>query len=83
LTAALLFAATCIGYFLLCRRLSLVFEWVFLGGFIAAVPLALVGRWLRGDGKYPALWRAMSIALEFSAYYWSSVAILWWKYPNG
>jgi outer membrane protein assembly factor BamB len=81
--AALLFVATCAGYYLLCRRLSLVFEWVFLGGFGAAVPLALAGRWLARRSPSPTLCRAASTMAEFSAYYWGSVLWLWWKYPNG
>ena len=35
----LLFLAVSVVYFLLCRRLSLVFEWAFLAGFPGAVPL--------------------------------------------
>ena len=80
---ALLFIATCVGYFLICRRLSLVFEWVWLGGFGAAIPLAVAGRWLAQRSPRPALWRVASTAAEFSAYYWGSVLWLWWRYPNG
>jgi len=79
----LLFLGSCAGYYLLCRRLSLVFEWVFLGGFGAAVPLAVAGRWLARRSAYPAAWHAVSTVAEFTAYYWGSVIWLWWKYPNG
>lgn len=46
--AVLFLIATCAIYFLLCRRLSLVFEWVFLAGFLAALPFNLAGKaWVR------------------------------------
>ncbi len=80
---AFLFVVACIGFFLLCRRLSLVFEWVFLGGFAAAVPFAIAGRWLARRSRWPAAWHVATTAAEFSAYYWGSVLWLWWKYPNG
>ncbi len=40
--ALLFFAATCLVYFLLCRRLSLVFEWAYLIGFVGATPFLLL-----------------------------------------
>ncbi len=40
--ALLFFAATCLAYFLLCRRLSLVFEWAYLIGFVGATPFLLL-----------------------------------------
>ena len=80
---ALAFLVVCYGYYLLCRRLSLAFEWVFLSGFIAAIPVALAGRWLSRRTARPILIGILSTACEFSAYYWASVAWLWWKYPSG
>jgi hypothetical protein len=80
---ALLFLVICYGYYLLCRRLSLAFEWVFLSGFIAAIPVALAGRWLSRSSARPILVGIVSTGLEFSAYFWASVAWLWWKYPAG
>jgi len=79
---ALLFLFICYGYYVLCRRLSLAFEWVFLSGFVAAIPIALAGRWLGRRSKWPVLVGIVSTALEFSAYFWASVAWLWWKYPG-
>lgn len=78
-TAAILFVGVCLLYFLVCRRLSLVFEWTFLMGFAAAIPFSLVGR-LRF--RHPILtwtWRIVSIGLAFAAYYWSSVAFINWR----
>jgi hypothetical protein len=80
---ALAFVVVCFSYYILCRRLSLAFEWVFLSGFVAAIPVALAGRWLTRRSGRPILLGIMSTALEFSAYYWGSVAWLWWKYPAG
>ncbi|HEY2249514.1 MAG TPA: PQQ-binding-like beta-propeller repeat protein [Planctomycetaceae bacterium] len=80
---ALLFLLICYGYYLLCRRLSLAFEWVFLSGFVAAIPIALASRWLARRSARPILVGIVSTALEFSAYFWTSVAWLWWKYPGG
>ena len=74
--ACLVFLAVCLLYFLVCRRLSLVFEWVFLGGFFAAVPFSIAARQLfRNRRCYPA-WQVLATALAFAAFYWSSVAFL-------
>ena len=70
------FLCVCVAYFLICRRLSLVFEWVFLMGFISAIPFSLAGRMLFVSRSWSWLWRAALTALSFSAYYWSSVAVL-------
>ena len=80
---ALFFLLICYAYYLLCRRLSLAFEWVFLSGFVAAIPIALARRWLARRSRRPILFGIVSTACEFSAYYWASVAWLWWKYPDG
>ncbi len=97
-TGAVLFLlTTCLAYFLLCRRLSLLFEWAFLGGFFAAVPFNLLGKnlsrpcdtdadtgfcerprigWL-GRNRWTKTWQFILTGLGFSAFYWSSVAILY------
>jgi hypothetical protein len=79
---ALMFLAICVGYYVLCRRLSLVFEWAFLCGFGAAIPVSLVGRWLARRSARPLILDFVFTAGSFSAYYWGSVAWLWWKYPQ-
>jgi len=74
--ALLVFLVVCAGYFLACRRLSLVFEWAFLMGFPAAVPLSVAGR-LRGPGgRGGAAWRPVLTLLAFTAFYWSAAAVL-------
>lgn len=42
------FLIVCLVYFLICRRLSLVFEWTYLMGFPAAVPFSMLAAKLRG-----------------------------------
>jgi len=78
--AALTFGAICVAYYLLCRRLSLAFEWVFLSGFAAAIPFTLAGRWIEQRGRLKTFAAWVFTACEFSAYYWGSVIWLWWKY---
>lgn len=75
-----LFLLVCIGYFLLCRRLSLAFEWVFLGGFPAAVPFLLLARRQLKSRWLPRLGEWVLLGLAFSSYYWFSVAALALKY---
>ena len=75
-SAAIFLLIVCLVYFLLCRRLSLVFEWVFLCGFPAAVPFGLAGKYLIATGRWAHAWRLLMTALAFSAFYWSSVAFL-------
>jgi hypothetical protein len=77
--AALLFAGVCAGYFLLCRRLSLVTEWAFLFGFPAAFPFTAAAAYL-SKGRWPAIAAVAGTAAGYSAYYWGSVALLAWKY---
>ncbi len=74
--AVLFLLATCVIYFLLCRRLSLVFEWVFLSGFLAALPFSLAGKASFANRSWKSVWRFTMTCLGFSAYYWASVAIL-------
>ena len=73
----LLFAATCLAYFLICRRLSLVFEWVFLIGFAAALPFSMCGRFAFAGRRWHPLWTILWTAVAFAAFYWSSVAFLY------
>ncbi len=76
--AALFFLLTCALYFLLCRRLSALHEWVFLIGFLPAVPLtALAARRLLTPGRLTA-GIAWGVA-AFSVYFWSCGGGLMWK----
>jgi len=71
------FVACCLAYFLVCRRLSLVFEWVFLCGFVGAFPITLLGRfWFEGR-RWSWLWEIATTAAAFTAFYWSAVGVLW------
>ena len=74
--ACLVFLGTCLLYFLACRRLSLVFEWVFLGGFAAAIPFSLAGKTLFRQRRWHWLWKTLCVAASFTAFFWSSVAFL-------
>jgi hypothetical protein len=75
---AILFLGGCVAYYLLCRQLSLVTEWAFLCGFAAALPIstARMGLARRGVG---VLVQWPLGAVEFTFYYWSSVAVLLWR----
>lgn len=74
--AALLLVVSCLVYFLLCRRLSLVFEWVFLCGFAAALPFSIAGsRWYH-ERPWRAVWESSLTALAFTSFYWGASAIL-------
>jgi outer membrane protein assembly factor BamB len=77
-TACLIFIATCVFYFFACRRLSLVFEWVFLVGFPAALPFSLLGRHLSQslNIQWRRFWKVVFTAVAFTAFYWSAVAFL-------
>ena len=75
----LLLFASCLAYFLLCRRLSLVFEWVFLCGFIAAAPFSIVGSMWFQDRTWRPAWEGMLTLLAFASFYWASAAILIFK----
>lgn len=74
--ACLVFLAVCLVYFLVCRRLSLVFEWVFLGGFFAAVPFSMAARHVFRNRRWYPAWQILTTALAFVAFFWSSVAFL-------
>ncbi|MCA9114142.1 MAG: PQQ-like beta-propeller repeat protein [Planctomycetaceae bacterium] len=74
------FAAVCAAYFLLCRRLSLVFEWPFLMGFVGAMPFL----WFRNQLP-PGRWRTYAIspmltALAFTGFTVCGCLSLWLRY---
>lgn len=90
------FLIACLGYYLLCRRLSLAFEWVFLAGFLGAAPILIWERhalahtpmacpepveWARPEPvKWAYIKQTLQLAAAFSAYYLASVALLWVRY---
>ncbi|MHB8902980.1 MAG: hypothetical protein ACYC6Y_29825 [Thermoguttaceae bacterium] len=78
LAAVLLFVATCLAYYLACRRLGLATEWAFLMGFLPSWPLAVPAacRLTQRAGPLEALaW----VAGAFSLYFWSVGAFLLWQ----
>ena len=81
--SAVFWLCVCVGYFLFCRRLSLLFEWAFLGGFLAALPFNIAGANLFTDRSFTLVWRILMGALAFSAFYWSSVGYLILRYESG
>jgi len=76
------FAGVCIAYFLLCRRLSLAFEWTFLAGFPAAVPALLLSRRSSRHPRFASLREVGWSAVALAAYYAASAALLLWMYPS-
>jgi hypothetical protein len=77
------FLICCVVYFVLCRRLSLAFEWVFLAGFPAALIPLLASRWLAPRSRWPIVVETAITGCAFAGYFWTSVALLWWKYSTG
>jgi len=77
--SAILFMASVLAYFWLCRRLSLVSEWAFLCGFPAALPFALAGTFAFRERRWRVGWESLMTVLGFSAFYWSSTAVLFLK----
>ncbi len=72
----LCFIVTSVAYFLVCRRLSLVFEWSYLAGFVAALPLLQIQKRLAGR----IAWWLILEWLAFTAFYAAGVALLVFKY---
>ena len=75
----LIFVGICGLFFWFCRRLSLAFEWSFLIGFPAALPIL----WLSTGSKSNSVltWQRWAISvLAFSAFYWAGAGIILWKY---
>jgi hypothetical protein len=59
--------------------LSLVTEWAFLCGFVAALPFSVVGVLLARRLRWRAGWEVLSTAMGFAAFYWFGVLIQIWK----
>jgi outer membrane protein assembly factor BamB len=77
--AGLAFVLCCAAYFLLCRRLSLVFEWAFLCGFVPALPFTLAATHAFVSSRYRFAWTMIMTATGFCSFYWSAAALLWFK----
>lgn len=68
-TALLFCATTCVIYYQLCRRLSLVFEWAFLMGFFGSIPFLLIQNKIKNSRMGNLLLRPLLILLAFSGFY--------------
>ncbi|MBT5018293.1 MAG: PQQ-binding-like beta-propeller repeat protein [Planctomicrobium sp.] len=68
-TALLFCAITCVIYYQLCRRLSLVFEWAFLMGFFGSIPFLLIQNKVKNSRMGILLLRPLLIVLAFSGFY--------------
>lgn len=77
-TTVALLLTVCVAYFLVCRRLSLVFEWTFLAGFVGAVPPLLVNRWWQCRAASTVV-SFLAEGVAFAGFYACSVAVLWLK----
>ena len=73
------FIAILLLYFYLCRRLSLVFEWAFLTGFLGSVPFQLLQKRCVSDRLLGLLIRCVLVCAGFAAYYWLSATVLWMR----
>jgi outer membrane protein assembly factor BamB len=80
--AAILFLSVCALYFLLCRRLSLVFQWAFLTGFVGALPVSIVAQLRNSSSSIERLWQSLSSLFAFTAFHWTAVAMLYLRYTN-
>lgn len=81
-TVILVFLGVCMTYYLLCRRLSLVMEWMYLCGFVAAIPILFVERWWLRSGRNAAAAMTLFPLLGFTAYDWACVALMILRYPT-
>ena len=71
------FLSVCAGYFLICRRLSLVFEWAFLIGFVGALPIVwLANRFRPKRGRLLVLHFIATTLIGFSAFFGATVVFL-------
>ena len=78
--ALVAFAGLAAGYFLLCRRLSLAFEWAYLAALPAAIPFALLSRRLPRSGWRPVAGEVVLTALGFTLFCGVTAGLLAWRY---
>jgi hypothetical protein len=78
LLVTLAFVAVCLAYYLVCRRLSMAIEWVFLMGFLPSWVVALPAAFKLHDDR--PVWReALWAAGSFTALFWSAGGFILWK----
>ena len=78
--ALIAFLGSCLLYYVLCRRLNLAFEWVFLSGFIVGLPLLAAARRVARRPTTSIVVETFLLTAAFTAYFWGSVAVMAWKY---
>ena len=76
--ATIFFLAVCLTYYLVCRRLSLAIEWIFLMGFLPSWPIAVPAAYRLQRPGHP-IWDFVWATASFSAYFWSAAAMILWK----
>jgi outer membrane protein assembly factor BamB len=76
----LTFLGVCVFYFWLCRRLSLAFEWSFLMGFPAALPLLWIVKRNVDKASSFSITQWLGSAAAFTAFYWTGAGIMIWCY---
>ena len=76
---AFVFLGLSFAYFLLCRRLSLVFEWAFLMGFVGAVPILWFTYRRKTHPPGPIL-RAVVSVTGFACFFATAVLLLKMRY---
>lgn len=82
--SGLLFVATCLLYFHLCRSLGYAIEWSFLTGFLPAFPVAAIAsRYLTSGHRWWLMRDLMASMTSFSAYFWFSVIFIKWRLSVG
>jgi hypothetical protein len=81
--ALLFFLLTILVYFLLCRRLSLAFEWSFLIGFPAAIPFLYAARTFADSNARGSRFKEyFMLVLAYCAFYWTGAGWLLLKYED-
>ncbi|MGB7342700.1 MAG: PQQ-binding-like beta-propeller repeat protein [Pirellulaceae bacterium] len=75
------FLLVCLAYFIVCRRLSLVTQWVFLCGFVGALPLLLVSRRIATrSSRWNLLAEFVLTLIGYAAFHWTTAILLSLKY---
>jgi len=72
----LAFAALCLGYYLVCRKLGIVVGWGFLFGFLPAFPVSVLAGRLEKKSTPAA---PLVLTLAFVLYFWGSGIFTMWK----
>lgn len=72
--------ATSVAYFLICRRLSLVFEWAFLIGFVGGLPLVWLTNRVVWFSPKKILGKLATSVLSYSCFFAAVAAFLYSRY---